>query len=123
MITSLPEGVFWNCSDLTSVTLNEGLTSIGAKAFMNCWDLETLIIPQSVSSIDAYAFDDAEKLHLYLKNETLPAFSNGWNHSHGIAGGADTSLPYYLYSASTPSSNPSGYWHYDSDGKTPVIYS
>ena len=122
-ITSLPQGVFWNCSDLTSVTLSEGLTSIGTKAFMNCWDLETLIIPQSVTSIDAYAFDDAEKLHLYLKSETLPAFSSGWNHSHGIAGGADTSLPYYLYSASTPSSNPSGYWHYDSDGKTPVIYS
>jgi hypothetical protein len=35
-VTEIPEGAFENCSALTSVTLSENVTSIGANAFKNC---------------------------------------------------------------------------------------
>jgi len=31
-------------------------------------------------------------------------------------------IPYYLYAASKPTTNPTSYWHYDTDGTTPVVY-
>jgi uncharacterized repeat protein (TIGR02543 family) len=44
-------GAFLNCNMLTSVTLPEGLTSIGTKAFYYCTSLKTLSIPESVTYI------------------------------------------------------------------------
>ena len=49
-------------SGLTSVTLTEGLTSIGNQAFENCISLISINIPSSVTYIGTYAFDGCENL-------------------------------------------------------------
>ena len=54
-------GVFENCVSITSLTLPEGLTSIGPNAFKNCKFFE-ITIPESVVSIGAEAFNGCSRL-------------------------------------------------------------
>ena len=50
-------GAFYGCSMLTSITIGNGVTSIGESAFYNCTGLTgTLTIPYSVTSIGSKAF-------------------------------------------------------------------
>ena len=49
-------GAFYNCSMLTSVTIGNGVTSIGERAFLDCTGLESITIPDSVTSIGGYVF-------------------------------------------------------------------
>ena len=55
-VTGIKEQVFANCSALTSVTLPDGLTTIGAEAFFNCTSLTGITIPNTVTSIGIAAF-------------------------------------------------------------------
>ena len=41
---------------ITSVTIENGVTTIGAEAFCECYSLESVVIGDSVTSIGAYAF-------------------------------------------------------------------
>jgi len=61
-------GVFVGCANLVSVTLPDGLTSIGDYAFYECTNLLTASLPKSLTSIGKYAFKRCEKLH----TATLP---------------------------------------------------
>jgi hypothetical protein len=47
---------FFGCSGLTSITIPNGVTSIGNNAFRSCSDLTSIIIPNSVTSIGYEAF-------------------------------------------------------------------
>ncbi|MBQ3889039.1 MAG: leucine-rich repeat protein, partial [Clostridia bacterium] len=49
-------GCFSNCHDLATVTLNDGLQTIGSSAFDKT-ALTSVIIPDSVTAVDWYAFD------------------------------------------------------------------
>ena len=42
---NIPYGAFYNCSQLTSVTIGNSVTSIGYDAFYNCTSLESITIP------------------------------------------------------------------------------
>jgi len=53
---------------LLSVTIPDGVTSIGDYAFRNCGKLASVIIPDSVTSIGGYAFADCFR----LANLTIP---------------------------------------------------
>lgn len=52
---SIGEYAFFNMSSLTSVTLSEGITSIGYRAFNSCSKIERLVIPAS-AKVDGQAF-------------------------------------------------------------------
>ena len=49
-------GVFQNCSNLTSVTIPNSVSNIGANAFYNCRSLSSLTIGNSVTSIGESTF-------------------------------------------------------------------
>ena len=53
---------FSSCSDLTSVTIPNSVTTIGERAFQECTNLTSVSIPNSVTTIDAYAFYDCSSL-------------------------------------------------------------
>ena len=50
-------GAFSDCVGLTSITIPNGVTSIGASAFSGCSSLTSVVIPDSVTSIGGSAFD------------------------------------------------------------------
>ena len=60
---TIPEGVttigrhaFAGCSSITSVTIPEGVTTIGDLAFKGCTSLTSVTIPEGVTSIGEGAF-------------------------------------------------------------------
>ena len=50
------EQAFIGCTDLTNVTISNGVTNIGDEAFFNCTNLKTVTIGNSVTSIGEAAF-------------------------------------------------------------------
>ena len=84
-VTSLGDEAFRN-SAITSVSLNEGLITIGKSAFENCDNLGGVTIPASVQSIGHYAFtninsdlfslriEDAETPITFVCDNSWPQF-------------------------------------------------
>lgn len=54
-VTTIGVEVFWGCSDLTSLTICDGVTAIES-AFGKCTGLTKLVLPDSVTSIGTQAF-------------------------------------------------------------------
>lgn len=70
-VTSVGEGVFYNCNaflpePLTSVTLPDTLTNIGASAFSDCTGIRELTIPANVKTVGMSAFADCLDLTLIV---------------------------------------------------------
>ena len=59
----------WDWQDLKSVTIENGITSIGEYAFIGCRELATVTIGNSVTTLGAYAFNACDA----LTQITLPA--------------------------------------------------
>ena len=55
-VTSIGEGAFCDCCNLTSVTIPNSVTSIGNSAFQGCSGLTSISIPSSVTSIESNVF-------------------------------------------------------------------
>ena len=93
---------FYNCSGLTSVTIPNGVTSIGEWAFFYCSGLKTVY---------------------YKGNATQWGNISIGSYNYNL-----TNATQYYYSKTEPALNSDGtaydgnYWHYDTDGKTPVIW-
>ena len=66
--TYLQQGAFNNCSYLTNIKLNNGITVIGSNSLSNCNSLKNIVIPDSVLSIGEYALSGCSS----LKDITIP---------------------------------------------------
>lgn len=55
-VTKIADFAFYNCVALTDVNISSSLTSIGSGAFNNCTALTSISIPTSVTSIGSSAF-------------------------------------------------------------------
>ena len=61
-VTSIAEGAFFDCFQLESVKIPQGVREIGAWAFSMCVELKSIEIPSTVTSIGNGAFSWCEKL-------------------------------------------------------------
>ena len=55
-VTTIEWGAFSGCTSLTSVTIPDSVTTIGDSAFRDCTSLTSVTIPDSVTTIGDYAF-------------------------------------------------------------------
>jgi len=75
-VTSIGYYAFYDCDDLTSVTIPNSVTSIGSCAFMSCYDLTSVIIPNSVTSIGSGAFSDCARLTSITISNSVTSISS-----------------------------------------------
>ena len=68
-VTKIGDNAFIDCTELTSVTIPDGVTSIDEAAFLCCTSLTSVTIPDSVTSIKSKAFFNCTS----LKSVTIPA--------------------------------------------------
>ena len=61
-VTSIGNYAFYQCTYLTSVPIPDSVTSIGDSAFDKCVYLTSITIPNSVTTIDRYAFYNCQSL-------------------------------------------------------------
>jgi len=57
-VTAIADGAFFGLTGITSVTIPDGVESIGIYAFSDCTSLEEVTIPESVWRIAPFAFDN-----------------------------------------------------------------
>lgn len=61
-ITSIGSFAFYNCTNLTKITIPESITDIGYSAFYNCINLTSIIISEGVHYIGSNAFANCKNL-------------------------------------------------------------
>ncbi len=74
-VTTIGNGTFSGCSNITGVTLGSGVTTIGDEAFYNCSKLKLLVIPDSVTAIGERAFYGYNKINKVIFLGDPPAIA------------------------------------------------
>ena len=62
LVTSIGEYAFYQCTYLTSVTIPDSVTTIGGRAFMKCLSLPNITIPDGVTTIGDATFHSCDAL-------------------------------------------------------------
>ena len=70
-VTIINDNAFYNCINLTDVSLPSSLTKIGRSAFRQCHSINTISIPDTVTFIGKYAFYETS-----LISATIPLTKN-----------------------------------------------
>jgi len=76
-MTSIGKYAFYDCSGLTSVTIPDSVTSIESWAFYDCRGLTSITIPDSVVSIGVDVFGSCDKL------KSAGSIGGGYNYEFG----------------------------------------
>ncbi|MFL2480011.1 MAG: leucine-rich repeat domain-containing protein [Verrucomicrobiales bacterium] len=69
---------FARCSNLTSITIPDSVTSIGSSAFERCSNLTSITIPDGVTSIGGSAFSECSKLNTVTFLGDAPKYNRHW---------------------------------------------
>lgn len=62
-VTSIAEGAFRGCTELTNIVIPEGVNTIGASAFRGCTGLTSVSLPSTITSIGNYAFSAFDEVY------------------------------------------------------------
>ena len=75
-IQTIGEGAFINSTSLEAVTIPQSVTSIGASAFVNCSNLSTITIPEKVTTIESNTFNGCSHLESIMLPAGLTSFQD-----------------------------------------------
>jgi|GEM_PF-3474661 len=82
-VTKIAEKAFYECEDLTEISISDSVVSIGSSAFENCDGLMSIVIPDSVTSIGSSAFKNCDNLTIYCEAASKPSgWEAFWNYSN-----------------------------------------
>ena len=95
-ITTIGDGAFRNCVNLTKLDLPESLTSIGEAAFEGCTGITELNLPESLTSIGEGAFEGCTGITELNLPESLTSIGEGA--FEGCTGITELTLPENLTS-------------------------
>ena len=70
-LANIPANAFNECTNLTSITLPEGVTIIASYAFRGCSSLTSIIVPEGVTDIYGYVFQNCTSLNTVILPESL----------------------------------------------------
>ena len=76
-VTSIGDYAFYGCHSLTSVTIPEGVTRIGEHGFYYCDKLPSIILPNSLKTIGNEAFHPCEQLTSVTFGDSLVSIGEG----------------------------------------------
>jgi len=76
----IADGAFYNCVNLTYVTIPEGITTISDRLFSNCKNLKALTLPNGITSIGSSAFHSCSNLEISIP-PTVTSIGDGVFHS------------------------------------------
>lgn len=117
-VTEIGSSAFYGCSSIESVTIGNGVTVIPVMAFHGCGLITSIIIPDSVTFIGDYAFNGCGSLDVVFYGGTE---SDWGNMDIGSRNAYLTDATRYYYSENQPTEE-GNFWHYDTTGVTPVIW-
>lgn len=75
-VTAIADFAFYSLTNLTSVTISQGITNIGFEAFYSCSRLSSVSIPTSISSIGDWAFQNCTNLTQIIVVTLNPTYSS-----------------------------------------------
>ena len=68
-VTNIGNEAFYNCLDLTSITLPNSIENIGFRAISGCPQLNVIYIPAGMTQINSYAFaDNANLVYIFIQD-------------------------------------------------------
>ena len=76
-VTSIGSWAFLRCTDMTSVMIPDSVTSIGNSAFSSCAGLTSVTVPNNVTSIGTAAFDKCTGLKTVTIPDSVTIIKNG----------------------------------------------
>ena len=117
-VQQIGDRAFFGCGKLKSVTIGQGSTvyTIGYDVFALCSSLESIVIPSGVTRIGQNPFYLCRSLETIYYGGT----QEGWNSiSIETQNEPLINATVYYYSAEQPATS-GNYWHYGTDGVTPV---
>ena len=105
-VTTIGDNAFFNCTSLTTIEIPDSVTTIGDYAFAICTSLVSVTIPGSVTTIGECAFSDCEKLTSITIPQSVTtigecAFSNCEKLTSITIPQSVTSIGYYAFSSCT----------------------
>lgn len=117
-VTAIGENAFNGNTAITSVTIPDSVISIGNSAFNGCTSVTYAMIGIGVTAIGESAFQDCSS----LTNVYYDGTEGEWDTlCSSIGSGNDSLIDAKVYYFSETESAEGFFWHYDTDGVTPVI--
>ncbi len=80
VISSICHYMFQNCGEITSITIEEGITTVGQAAFGACGELTKIDFPASIQSVSSGAFSDTTNVDY---DEPIPLLKDESNWYEG----------------------------------------
>lgn len=114
-VSYIGDSSFRDCTGLNNVIIGDNATSIGERAFYECSELVSIILPDSVISIGRDAFFGCDEFEYVFYKGMLEQWKKITSYNSIL----ESKVYFYRESMPTGYGN---YWHYDTDGVTPVIW-